>query len=69
MLRDAGSQTREILQGKVKEGREYIRKEANDFRDRASELVEKGSDVPKAQVGSGWRGIPSGFSKESGIEI
>ena len=47
----SGSQTREILQGKVKEGREYIRKEANDFRDRASALVEKGSDAPKAQVG------------------
>jgi gas vesicle protein len=48
----SGSQTREILQSKVDEDREYIRQQANDFRDRASELVEKGkSDVLKAQVG------------------
>ena len=47
----AGSQTREILQSKVDESREYIRKQANDFRDRASELVEKGSDVLNPHVG------------------
>lgn len=46
-----GSQTREILQNKVDEGREYIRKQAKDFRDRAGELIEKGSEVLNPQVG------------------
>jgi gas vesicle protein len=45
----SGSETREIFQSKVDEGREFVRKQASDLRDQASELVEKGSGVLKQQ--------------------
>ena len=45
----SGSETREVLQTKVAEGREYVRNQANDVRGRASECVDKGRDVPKQQ--------------------
>src|SRR5947207_13112211 len=41
----SGSETREILMAKAEEGRDFVRKRANDARDQAEQWAAKGKGV------------------------
>jgi gas vesicle protein len=45
----SGEETREILKGKADEGREFLKKQAADLRDNASDIVEKGREAINRQ--------------------
>jgi gas vesicle protein len=41
----SGEETRELLNKKADEGRDYAQKKARELRERADELIERGKDV------------------------
>lgn len=41
----SGEETRELLNKKADEGRDYAQKKARELRERADELIERGRDV------------------------
>jgi gas vesicle protein len=45
----SGNETREALLSKAEEGREYVRRRANDARSHANEWVDRGRDVLNQQ--------------------
>ena len=45
----SGEETREFLTGRAEEGREYLSKKGRQYRDQASEYVERGKGVISQQ--------------------
>ena len=45
----SGEETREFLAGRAEEGREYLSKKGRQYRDQASEYVERGKGVISQQ--------------------
>jgi len=41
----SGEETRELLKGKADEGKEYLKKRGSEFRDSASDIIERGKEA------------------------
>jgi gas vesicle protein len=64
----SGEETRELLNKKADEGRDYAQKKARELRERADELIERGKDVASRKKDSISAAVDAGreaFLRES----